>query len=108
MALILLDNNLPPRIAEILAGFEYTCVRDVLAADATDTQIFNWCIKNRAAIFVTKDKQFAPRIADDASSLKCILCTFGNISIAQTLALFEQRKSAIEYFAKSGPKILRI
>ncbi|HEY4526263.1 MAG: hypothetical protein A2854_01445 [Parcubacteria group bacterium RIFCSPHIGHO2_01_FULL_56_18] len=108
MALLLLDNNLPPRIAEILTAFECVCVRDVLYSDATDSAIFNWCIANRTAIFVTEDKQFALRIASDTSSIKCILCTFGNLSIGRTLALFEQRKSAIEYFTKSGAKILRI
>lgn len=108
MKLLLLDNNLPPRIAEILTAFESICVRDILSPDATDSDIFGWCIANRVAIVVTKDKQFALRIANDGSSVKCILCTFGNISIQDTLALFEQRKSAIAYFAKSGAKILRI
>jgi len=108
MKLILLDNNLPPRIAAVLSGFKCVSVRDVLAADASDPEIFEWCIANRAAAFITKDKQFALRIASDASDLKCLLCTFGNISLQQTVRLFEQRRSAIEYFLKSQAKILRL
>ncbi len=108
MKRILLDNNLPPHIVEILSGFEGVCVRDVLAPDATDSEILNWCVSNDVALLVTKDKQFALRIASDASNLKCVLCTFGNISIARTLDVFEQRESAIEYFVKSSAKILRI
>jgi len=105
---LLLDNNLPPSIATVLAAFDCASVRDVLSPDATDSEILNWCRAKDAVVFVTKDKQFALRIAGADSNVKCILCTFGNISLEQTLALFEQRKSAIEYFVKSNAKILRI
>ncbi len=108
MKLILLDNNLPPRIAAVLQDFECVGARDVLSADASDKDIFDWCIVNRAAVLVTKDKQFALRIAGDQSALKCILCTFGNISLRQTISLFKERRSAIEYFLKSNAKILTL
>ena len=108
MKRILLDNNLPPRVAAILSGFECVCVRDVLTANATDSEILKWCISNDVTVFVTKDKQFALQIAGNESNLKCVLCAFGNISIQRTIDIFEQRKSAIEYFVKSRAKILRI
>ena len=108
MKRILLDNNLPPRVAEILSGFECVCVRDVLTANATDSEILKWCISNDVAVFITKDKQFALQIAGNKSNLKCVLCAFGNISIRRTLDVFKQRESAIEYFIKSRAKILRI
>jgi len=103
-----LDNNLPSRISKIFSDHECLIVRDVLSADAKDSEIFAWCKENDVDILVTKDRQFSWIIASSDSSLKCIVCTFGNMSVHDTVALFEKRKTEIEYFAKTHSKILEI
>jgi predicted nuclease of predicted toxin-antitoxin system len=108
MKFVLLDNNVPPGVVATLSGFRCVSVRDVLTANATDSEILRWCISNRVDVCITKDKQFALQIASSTSNLKCVLCAFGNVSVRQTIYIFEQRKSAIEYFSKSSAKILKI
>jgi len=104
----LLDNNIPLSVETVLAGVECMHVRDCLAPDATDTRIYEWCEENDIDVVVTKDKQFALRIAQGSARLKCILCTFGNLSVRETGDVFAFNKSRIEYFAKSPVKILEL
>ena|SRR3989344_1928720 len=103
----LLDNNIPSRVMSAL-GSECSAVRDVVSSGASDARIYEWCRTHGVDDFVTKDKQFAWKIATDGTNLKCILCTFGNISVQETVDVFVANKSRIEYFAKSSLKILRL
>lgn len=105
---LLLDNNLPRGVVAAFVGHECLVVRDVLSADARDSEIFDWCKKHDVDIFVTKDRQFSWIIASSGSRLKCVLCTFGNMSIRDTIRIFEESKTKIEYFAKTNAKILEI
>lgn len=105
---LLFDNNIPLSVRSVLSRFDCIAVRDILAPDASDARIYEWCRGNDVGIFVTKDKQFAWRIAKDGTKLKCILCTFGNLSVRETVEVFASNKSRIEYFAKSPLKILEI
>lgn len=105
---LLLDNNLPSTIAKIFSEHEFLIVKDVLSADTQDSQIFEWCRANEVAIFITKDKQFSWLIAESSSRVKCLLCTFGNLSVFATYKIFEKKKSEIEYFAQTEAKILEI
>lgn len=104
---LLLDNNIPLGVISALQGFDCIHVRDAISPDASDSQIYEWCMEN-ANILMTKDKQFALRIATDGTKIKCILCTFGNASVQETIDIVASNKSRIEYFAKSGLKILEI
>ena len=105
---VLLDNNLPRGVSAALAGHQCLIVRDVLGADATDSEIFAWCNSHDVDILVTKDRQFSWVIASGNSRLKCVLCVFGNMSMRETVAMFEENKTRIEYFAKSNSRILEI
>ena len=105
---LLLDNNIPRKISGVFSGHECSVVKDVLSADAADNEIFAWCKKHHVDILVTKDRQFSWIIASGDVRLKCILCVFGNLSIQETISLFEQNKTKIEYFAKTNAKILEI
>jgi predicted nuclease of predicted toxin-antitoxin system len=105
---LLLDNNLPHSISKVFSGHECLVVRDVLRADAKDNEILIWCKANDVDILITKDKQFSWVIAGSNVSFKCVLCTFGNMSVYNTIDFFEKRKTAIEYFAKTSSKILEI
>lgn len=105
---LLLDNNLPDRISKIFAGHEFLVVRDALSSHAKDHEIFSWCKEHGVDILITKDRQFSWVIASSDSKVKCVLCTFGNISVFDTITIFEKRKSEIEYFAKTNSKILEI
>lgn len=105
---LLTDNNIPLSVISALEGFECASVRDVLTPDASDARIYEWCRENDVGLFVTKDKQFAWRIAKDGTRLKCIFCTFGNLSVRETVEVFASNKSRIEYFAKSPLKILEL
>ena len=102
----LLDNHIPRRVTDVLN--DSATVRDVLSPDASDTRIYEWCRESGVAVFVTKDKQFAWKIAADGTNLKCILCMYGNISLQETVDLFIANKSRIEYFAKSPLKVLQL
>ena len=105
---LLLDNNIPLSVSAVLTGFECMHVRDFLAPDATDSRIYDWCQENDVDVVVTKDKQFALRIAHGKGKPKCILCTFGNLSVRETSDVFALNTSRIEYFAKSPAKILEL
>ena len=105
---LLLDNNVPKRAVSVLANFDCVIVRDVLSTDATDTAIYDWCKENSVNLFVTKDKQFAWRIASGEGTLKCVLCSFGNASVKETISIFKSHASQIDYFAKSNTRILEI
>jgi predicted nuclease of predicted toxin-antitoxin system len=105
---VLLDNNLPKYISEIFKNWEVLIVKDVLGADAKDLDILSWSIKNNIDLFFTKDKQFSLIIANLNINLKCVLCVFGNLSIKNTLEVFKNKKTEIEYFSKSNFKILKI
>lgn len=105
---LLLDNNLPKGLRAVFSEHDAVHVREVLHDGAKDSEIFSWCVKNEVDVLITKDKQFSWVIAESESKLKCVICTFGNMSVGDTAILFEKRKTQIEYFVKSNSKILEI
>lgn len=99
---------MPRKICGVFSDHECLVVRDVLGADAKDSEIFAWCKNHDVDLLVTKDRQFSWIIAGSDLRLKCILCTFGNMSVHDTIEIFEESKTKIEYFAKTNAKILEI
>lgn len=99
--MLLLDQNLSPKLAGIL-GSEFGMVVHVdtpgMAGD-TDTCVWEYAKKNGYAI-VTKDKDFYQRGTLVGHPPKVIHLTLGNYSVAETPTALLDRSGRVKDFLK--------
>ncbi len=103
---ILIDNNLPLIIKKAFVDSDVSYVRDVLSKDATDDEIYRYCIGMEYDILITKDKNFAWVIENSNSKLKCILINTGNISTFNLINHIRNNFDNVTEFVGNKNKVL--
>ena len=103
--MLLLDQNLSPKLAGIL-GIEFGIIVHVdtlgMAGDS-DTCVWEYAKKNGYAI-VTKDKDFYQRSTLVGHPPKVIHLTLGNCSVAETATALFDRSGRVKDFLKHPSK----
>jgi len=105
----IVDAQLPPALARMLAskGFSAEHVMDVGLGDSTDPAIWDYALDIGAAI-LTKDEDFATRIALDGNGPPIIWIRIGNTSKNALLQWIEPLLPAVVKALKAGDKLVEI
>jgi predicted nuclease of predicted toxin-antitoxin system len=100
---LLLDQNLSPRLRNLLADLypECTHVRAVGMASASDTLVWEYATAHGFTI-VSKDADFRQRSLVLGSPPKVVWLRVGNCSVADSAALLRNRYVAIRRFVEES------
>lgn len=103
------DAQLPPALARMLSGkgFEAEHVADINLGNAEDRAIWDYALKTGAAI-LTKDEDFATRIALDPSGPPIVWIRVGNTSRQALLRWIEPLLPAIEKALAANEKLIEV
>ncbi|MFB1486344.1 MULTISPECIES: DUF5615 family PIN-like protein [unclassified Thiocapsa] len=101
---LLLDQNLSPRLTDLLADIYPECihVRELGMARASDTQIWLYAAEQGFTI-VSKDADFRQRSLVLGAPPKVIWLRIGNCSVAESAALLRNRFVMIRRFIEESP-----
>jgi predicted nuclease of predicted toxin-antitoxin system len=104
---LLFDENLSPKLAQLLAATfpDSRHVRDLGLKGHTDEEIWNYAGSNGFAI-VSKDKDFYQRAVLFGAPPKFIWLGIGNCTRADLLALIRRHEPDILAFATSPESVL--
>lgn len=105
----LVDAQLPPALADWLAsqGHEADHVSAVLSLNALDADIWALAMQ-RAAVIVTKDRDFAIWAAARRQGPQVVWVRMGNATTAALIAWLEPRWTAIENALRDGTHLVEI
>jgi predicted nuclease of predicted toxin-antitoxin system len=105
----LVDAQLPPALARLLAdyGHEAEHVVDIGPADATDSDLWRYALANDAVI-VTKDEDFANRVAAVDEAPAVIWIRVGNTRRAALLAWFEPHIERVVEMVRAGDRLVEL
>lgn len=103
------DAQLPPALARLLSskGYDAEHVADIRMESAEDGAIWNYALQAGAAI-LTKDEDFATRIALDPSGPPIIWIRIGNTSKQALLQWIEPLLPAIEKALTANEKLVEV
>jgi predicted nuclease of predicted toxin-antitoxin system len=103
----LLDANIPPSLAEELAGFEVFTSQSLPKGNASkDSEIIQFTIENEV-ILITKDFDFYHSFLQGRKPRKLILVKLGNMKIRELRSCFRKNLPKIkELFEKASMIIL--
>lgn len=103
------DAQLPPALALYLAnqGHQAEHVTDVGMEDAEDPAIWNYA-KRVGAALITKDEDFAVRIAIDPAGPPIVWIRVGNTTKQALLRWFEPLLPTVEAALKAGEKLVEM
>ena len=104
---LLLDENLSPRLMEVLRDRypDVVHVRDVGLASANDDEVWNFAASN-ARMIVTKDADFNQRAFLMGPPPKVIWLRVGNATTSEIAQLLSQHDSDILAFEQDGDAAL--
>lgn len=105
----LVDAQLPPALARFLVehGHEAEHVVDAGLLQADDGTIWNYALRSLAVI-VTKDEDFATRIALDDHGPAIVWVRIGNTTRGELLSRLEPLLPRIEAALTAGEKLIEI
>jgi predicted nuclease of predicted toxin-antitoxin system len=105
----LIDNQLPPALAQYLQkrGFECQHVLDVELAEALDIEICRYA-EEQECIIVTKDEDFLYLANQSKLKIRVIWVQLGNCRTKALLAGFDRLWPSIESSLKAGDRIVEI
>jgi predicted nuclease of predicted toxin-antitoxin system len=105
----LVDNQLPPALAQYLRkrGFDCQHVLDVGLAESLDSEICRYAeVQDR--IIVSKDEDFLYLAAQPLSKIRLLWVRLGNCRTAALLVAFDRLWPLIESSLKNGDRIVEI
>lgn len=105
----IVDAQLPPLLAEELrkAGCDAVAVREIGLRDAKDSQIWDYAVRNGAAI-VTKDEDFAERGLHTANAPVIIWLRIGNATNPKLMQWLLPMLPAILLRLAAGDKVIEL
>ena len=105
----LVDNQLPPRLAQYLQQRGYDCqhVLDVGLATATDAEICEYAEKQQR-IIISKDEDFLYRARHPNMQIRFLWVRIGNCRTRFLLETFDRLWSTIETRLKAGDRVVEI
>ncbi|MFN0315766.1 MAG: DUF5615 family PIN-like protein [Burkholderiales bacterium] len=105
----LVDAQLPPVLARVLAshGHRAEHVFDIGMADAEDSAIWDHALRV-SAVVVTKDEDFAIRIAIEPSGPAIVWIRVGNTTRQALLRWFEPLLPSVEKALMAGEKLIEV
>ena len=105
----LVDNQLPPALAQYLRKRDFDCqhVLDVGLAESLDSEICRYA-EAQDRIIVSKDEDFLYLAAQPLSKIRLLWVRLGNCRTAALLAAFDRLWPLIESSLKNGDRIVEI
>lgn len=103
------DAQLPPALARLLAGVGHTAghVVDVGLRDAEDSRIWDYAVKHQAVI-VTKDENFVHRHRQSRIAPVVVWLRVGNTSRRALLQWFEPLVPQIVALIENGDRLVEV
>ena|SRR5450759_12692 len=105
----LVDAQLPPALARYLASAEHQAehVNDIGMGEASDSTIWNYAIKNNAAI-ITKDEDFVIRASVNQNGPPIVWVRRGNTGKQALLHWIEPMLPLIVREIEAGEKLVEL
>jgi predicted nuclease of predicted toxin-antitoxin system len=100
---VLLDHNLSPRLAQLLADVYPACahVHDLGMDRASDTEVWRYAVEHGYTI-VSKDADFYQRSVVLGSPPKVIWLRVGNCTVAQSASILRERYVEVSRFVEDA------
>jgi len=105
----LIDNQLPPALAQYLRkrGFDCEHVLDIGLAEALDIEICRYA-EAQERIIVSKDEDFLYLASQSKVKIRLLWVQLGNCRTAALLAAFDRFWASIESSLQAGDRIIEI